>query len=153
MFNIIDSWANFRGCAQREKLWCFDMCTENPVRDNRTWAVSNLPRKRVEQKVMEYAAEHIGECYMIDVIDPNYPDFMGNFGKWYRDPANRAKFREACLIEAAIADDTPYEMTCALRSGAFAILREAMKETKLRANLRELEEVVMSDIVDDIQSA
>ena len=142
MFKVFTSFADFEGCDDGQRLWCFDCFTDQ--RQNRTWCVSDLDEDETKCMAMEYANEKYGDDLRhLNFFDPCYPDFLGNFAQWYRDEKNRRTLRLACEIEGGITDDDPKRQ--AKRDMAMSLLRNS----GLDAHLGEIEDVVMWDVIRD----
>lgn len=153
MFKVFKSFADFKGCTERQHLWCFDCWTKD--NQNRRWVVSDLSARTVEKRANEYAVDHFADLVEVTFFDPCYTnpdiDYMGNFPWWYRD--NKDKFMLACKIESVIPSGTSkWESATrdALRDVACDILRN---EPDLHANIGEIEDMVMYDIIRDVLRA
>jgi hypothetical protein len=146
MFKTFTSFADFDGCTDGEHLWCFDCWTA--TRQNRTWAVSDLPEDETRRLAEEYARDTYDDLKKVSFFDPSGPDidYMGNFGEWYADEDNRRLFMEACEIENHITDDMRDPQRSALRKSA----TNRLVRGGLKAHMGEIEEGPMWDIIRDV---
>jgi len=146
MFHTFTSFAEFDGCDDDQHLWCFDC--ETSRKQNRTYAVSDLPREEAERLAKEYAEETYGddleEVYFFDPCKPD-DDLLGNFPWWYASEENRKKFMLACIIENSIKDNDSERSV--RRDTALDILRS---DGSLVTNMQLIEDEVMWHVIRDV---
>ena len=152
MFKTFESFADFDGCTKGQHLWCFDCWTKDmndEWHQNRMWCVSDMPEDETRAHAEEYAKKtYKWWLQEVNFFDPSGPeiDFMGNFGEWYASPENKAIFMRACKIENEITDDMAWEERSRLRDKANRLLLDS----GVKANMGEIEEVPMWDIIRDV---
>lgn len=151
MFKTFASFADFDGCRDGQHLWCFDCHAHDASgwRQNRTWAVSDLPEDEVRRLAEKHAHDAYGHALAeVSFFDPSGPDidYMGNFGEWYADDDHKALFMEACRIEASITDDMRDHQRDHLRTQAIDMLLQG----GLKANMCDIEGEPMLHVIRDV---